>query len=215
MALMFGLAANLWAAGNGLKAEYFNNTNLVGTPALVRTDAAINFDWGANGPGSGIAADHFSARWSGQVEAPATGSYTIRAVADRGVRVRLNHAEVIDGWNSFQRTSAPQQLVAGKKYDLEVEYFESSGAATMKLFWAAPGQAQALIPQTQLFSAPITPGLAVPPVYVSSLVPTFSKNGWGPYERDRSNGEAAGGDGHTLTIGGVKFARGLGVHAVS
>jgi alpha-galactosidase len=40
-------------------------------------------------------------------------------------------------------------------------------------------------------------------------------NGWGPVERNTSNGESAAGDGHPLTIGGVDYAKGLGVHADS
>ncbi|MFC9392647.1 NPCBM/NEW2 domain-containing protein [Streptomyces sp. NPDC057027] len=40
-------------------------------------------------------------------------------------------------------------------------------------------------------------------------------NGWGPVERDRSNGEQAAGDGRTLTIGGTPYAKGLGTHAAS
>ena len=43
----------------------------------------------------------------------------------------------------------------------------------------------------------------------------FPRTDRGPYERNRSNGETAQGDGHTLAIGSVKFARGLGVHAES
>jgi beta-galactosidase len=42
-----------------------------------------------------------------------------------------------------------------------------------------------------------------------------SANGWGPVERDTSNGENAAGDGKPLTIGGTSYARGLGVHADS
>jgi beta-galactosidase len=42
-----------------------------------------------------------------------------------------------------------------------------------------------------------------------------SANGWGPVEKDRSNGEQGAGDGRTLTIGGVTYPRGLGVHATS
>ena len=34
-------------------------------------------------------------------------------------------------------------------------------------------------------------------------------------ERDRSNGEQPAGDGRTLTIGGVTYEKGLGVHAAS
>jgi NPCBM/NEW2 domain/Bacterial Ig-like domain len=52
-------------------------------------------------------------------------------------------------------------------------------------------------------------------VYVSDLSPTSAVNGWGPWEKDRSNGELAAGDGRPLTLNGVVFAKGLGVHAVS
>ncbi len=50
---------------------------------------------------------------------------------------------------------------------------------------------------------------------LSDLDWTSATNAWGPAERDRSNGEQAGGDGRPLTIGGQTFARGLGVHARS
>ena len=40
-------------------------------------------------------------------------------------------------------------------------------------------------------------------------------SGWGPVERDRSNGEARAGDGRIITVAGVPYTRGLGVHAPS
>ncbi|BBO35243.1 hypothetical protein PLANPX_4855 [Lacipirellula parvula] len=40
-------------------------------------------------------------------------------------------------------------------------------------------------------------------------------NGWGPIERDTSNGEAAAGDGVPMAIQGVGYVKGLGVHAFS
>jgi hypothetical protein len=52
-------------------------------------------------------------------------------------------------------------------------------------------------------------------VFVSDLTPTFAQNGWGPIEKDRSNGEMAAGDGGPLRINGVTYAKGLGVHAYS
>jgi alpha-galactosidase len=51
--------------------------------------------------------------------------------------------------------------------------------------------------------------------YVSDVPWTSWTNGWGPPERDRSNGEQGPADGHTITIGGVTYAKGVGVHAVS
>jgi alpha-galactosidase len=40
-------------------------------------------------------------------------------------------------------------------------------------------------------------------------------NGWGPVEKDMSNGETAAGDGHPITINGTVHTKGLGVHAPS
>jgi alpha-galactosidase len=51
--------------------------------------------------------------------------------------------------------------------------------------------------------------------YVSDLTWTSMTNGWGPVEKDMSNGEQAAGDGHTISIRGVTYAKGLGAHAVS
>ncbi|WP_457767691.1 NPCBM/NEW2 domain-containing protein [Cyanobium sp. ULC084] len=53
------------------------------------------------------------------------------------------------------------------------------------------------------------------PDYLSDLTPTAAVNGWGPYERDRSNGENGSADGRTLTLNGTTYAKGLGVHASS
>jgi alpha-galactosidase len=51
--------------------------------------------------------------------------------------------------------------------------------------------------------------------YLSDLPWLTADNGWGPVERDTSNGERAAGDGRPITIGGVVYAKGLGAHAPS
>jgi alpha-galactosidase len=81
------------------------------------------------------------------------------------------------------------------------------------LLWDPPNRGEEVIPQASLYSPAIT---AVPSsTYLSDLNPTFSQNNWGPYQRDRSNGETGANDGHTISLGGIKFSRGLGVHARS
>ncbi|MEZ4330284.1 MAG: NPCBM/NEW2 domain-containing protein [Myxococcota bacterium] len=52
-------------------------------------------------------------------------------------------------------------------------------------------------------------------VYLSDLPWTSETNGWGPAERDRSNGETAAGDGPPLRLDGVTYAKGIGAHAYS
>ncbi|MFF5204371.1 NPCBM/NEW2 domain-containing protein [Streptosporangium sp. NPDC000396] len=52
-------------------------------------------------------------------------------------------------------------------------------------------------------------------VYASDLTPLESANGWGPVEKDRSNGEDDANDGTTLSLAGTTYAKGLGAHAYS
>ncbi|MEV5611280.1 NPCBM/NEW2 domain-containing protein [Streptomyces sp. NPDC052225] len=68
-------------------------------------------------------------------------------------------------------------------------------------------------------TVPVTAHVATaPPAGTSSLgdLPWLSTtNGWGPVERNTSNGENGAGDGNPITIGGTVYAKGLGVHAES
>lgn len=64
--------------------------------------------------------------------------------------------------------------------------------------------------------------LAPPPAgtatssFLSDLCPAAgAQNGWGPVERDQSNGEDAAADGGPLTIADVIYGKGLGTHAPS
>ena len=51
--------------------------------------------------------------------------------------------------------------------------------------------------------------------YLSDRMASSAINGWGPFEKDRSNGDVGPADGTTITLNGVTFAKGLGVHAPS
>jgi alpha-galactosidase len=66
---------------------------------------------------------------------------------------------------------------------------------------------------------PLTASVVVAPPsgtsYLSDLPWLTATNGWGPAERDTSNGESAAGDGRPITLGGAVYAKGLGVHAES
>lgn len=53
------------------------------------------------------------------------------------------------------------------------------------------------------------------PDYLSNRTPVSASNGSGPVEVDRSNGGPAGGDGGRLSLDGVGYDKGLGVHARS
>ncbi|RZQ62903.1 alpha-galactosidase [Amycolatopsis suaedae] len=50
---------------------------------------------------------------------------------------------------------------------------------------------------------------------LSDVAWAYARNGYGPPERDMSNGSVPAGDGKPLTINGVRYAKGIGAHAVS
>ncbi|GBF06812.1 glycosyl hydrolase family protein [Deinococcus aerius] len=52
--------------------------------------------------------------------------------------------------------------------------------------------------------------------FLADLTPSAAPtNGYGPYEKNMSNGQRAAGDGNPITIGGTAYPKGLGVHAAS
>ena len=53
------------------------------------------------------------------------------------------------------------------------------------------------------------------PLYLSDTTWTSATNGWGPTEKDLSNGEGLAADGNPINLNGVVFGKGLGVHAPS
>lgn len=80
---------------------------------------------------------------------------------------------------------------------------------------AATGSGLALAQQEVMTVLVVPPPAPVQTSYLSDLEWVSTTNGWGPVERDRSNGETGPTDGRPIRIGGQAYARGLGVHAPS
>lgn len=116
----------------GLEGEYFNNQNLEGTPALVRTDRRIRFEWGEDGYVSGGPPEHFAVRWTGYFIPKTSGEYKFYVSADDGIRLYLDDQRVIDDWQRHAETldTYVRQLESGHAYRLRLEYFQAVGTAT-------------------------------------------------------------------------------------
>ena len=74
---------------------------------LTRTDATVDFDWGRGSPGSQVNSNYFSVKWTGQVKAPVSGTYTFTVTGDDGVRLFLNGVKVIDAWRDQGAAPTP------------------------------------------------------------------------------------------------------------
>jgi beta-glucosidase len=131
----------------GVKAEYFNNKDLSGPAAAVRTDARIDFNWGRYKPVPELSENNFSIRWTGKLKVPESGNYTLGFTADDGARLYVDGKLLVDAWASNPKKTATSEITleAGRSYDLRMEYFQNNREAVAKLVWSYPRLAERMI----------------------------------------------------------------------
>jgi len=137
---------------NGLKAEYFNNRELKGSPSCIRVDPQIDFHWFDGAPRKDFDGDNFSVRWTGTLVPDRTGWYRLASFCTVNYRLWLGDSLLARSNFRFRGESADARLQAtkaielraGEKYKLVVEMAEFYGDAQFNLLWSrpAPGMEQ-------------------------------------------------------------------------
>lgn len=125
-----GAPINVW------RGEYFNNITLAGTPALVRNDERLDFNWGSGSPAPGvIGADRFAVRWTRTLTL-SPGRYQFAATVDDGVRLWVDGRQVLNDWRvqSVRTLQAVVELTGGAT-PVQLDYFENTGEAVARLTW--------------------------------------------------------------------------------
>ncbi|MGK7924658.1 MAG: FG-GAP-like repeat-containing protein [Spirulina sp.] len=147
------LPAGVEGQGNGLLGKYYDELNF-NNFVFERTDAQVDFDWQTSSPNINIAADTFSIQWTGQIEALYSETYTFYTEGEEGVRLKVNGQVLIDDWNNgyWEQHSGTIALVAGQKYDIELDYYENGGHASIELLWESSSQTKEIVPQAFLYS---------------------------------------------------------------
>ncbi|MFD0313449.1 NPCBM/NEW2 domain-containing protein [Streptomyces flavalbus] len=178
---------------------------------------AASGDWAAHPPAVDVAVDGGTLL---EAASPATLTGTVtnlgRTTARR-VSVALTGP---DGWTVTPATATTAaSLAPGRTLRTAWRVTAPTGTATgahaltLRTSYRSPSGT----PVTT--TLPLTVSVVVPPPtgtsYLSDLPWLAAGNGWGPVERDTSNGEQAAGDGRPITVGGTAYAKGLGVHAPS
>lgn len=124
---------------NGLKGEYYSNKDFNGTPK-VRTDENLDYDPINRPPDPFLPKAPVSIRWTGDLQPTVSGEYTLSLQTDDGCRLFLDGKKLIDSWveRSAQSDKVVVNLEAGKKYKLQVDYFDGGGECLARLYWKAP-----------------------------------------------------------------------------
>jgi glucose/arabinose dehydrogenase len=140
----------------GLAQTVYNNRTRSGA-SVASNVPGINFDWGSGSPAPGIAPDTFFIRWQGYVRPQFSERYTFDADANDGVRLYIDNQLVIDRWeNGTGESSGSIDLVASRRYTIQLDYFENTGTAHARLFWSSPSVPKQIVPRNRL-SAPVVP----------------------------------------------------------
>jgi beta-glucosidase len=126
--------------GHGLQGQYYANTSLSGSPVVTRTDPNVSDTW-TGSPAPGLPATNWSAKWTGTLAPPTTGTYTFGLTSDDGSRLLINGQPVIDNWRdqAANTETAQVNLTAGTPVQIEVDYYQAGGDATVNLGWVEPG----------------------------------------------------------------------------
>src|SRR5262249_50739633 len=115
---------------------------------IVQDTPTIDFDWGFGSPTNGIPVDSFSARWTGTIMPTVSDSYAFSALAAGGVRIYLDDQMILDNWIEHPESEAfalPRELLAGSVYKLRVDFFETTGRASIHVFWSTSSMPKQLV----------------------------------------------------------------------
>ena len=152
--LMLGLVG-VASGVEGLLGEYYHGSasdpwqNLV----MERMDPTVDFNWGGSPEPGIVNADNFTVRWLGEVEVPASGTYTFHTQSDDGIRLWVNNEQLIDNWTNHGDThdSGDITLTAGQRYEIRLEFYEAGGGAVCELSWSTPSLTRETIPSQYLW----------------------------------------------------------------
>ncbi|MEU6863820.1 sulfatase-like hydrolase/transferase [Streptomyces sp. NPDC046876] len=151
-------------------------------------------------------------------------AFTVTATLDNGSARPWTSAALTlrapAGWTvaTVSPTTA-DQLSAGGRLAASWQVTPPAAAAPATT-WEVTAEGTALTPAGPV-RYPATSTVPTPPPaptrdsYLSDLTWISATNGWGPVERDTSNGKNAAGDGPLISFGGTTYPKGLGVHAPS
>ena len=132
----------------GLKGEYFTNKELKGSPALIRIDTVIDFNWWRTSPITGSdKGEDFSVRWTGTFTPEVSAVYTFSTISGDGARLFINGKKIIDSW--WEHPPSPiigfDTLEAGVEYPIVLEYFFTQSYSKMRFEFGSELTAQSTI----------------------------------------------------------------------
>ena len=121
----------------GMRAEYWNNTKMEGAPVATAVyNSPIKLNNGGNTVfAPGVELENFSGRYKGIFTPKKDGKVIMEVEADDGLRLIVNGDTIHDRFSAahgVQKRNKEFSVKAGQKYDVQVDYIQTSGMAHMQ-----------------------------------------------------------------------------------
>lgn len=137
--------------GMGLRVSYYDDLRHNNVyHKLSRIDSVVHI----NHAGVGLSdTSRFSVSWTGYIEPLYTQKYRLYTNTDEGVRLWVDGRLIIskrDTTNAAEYSDSVA-MIAGLRYPVRMEVFETVGASSASLSWSSSSQLKEEIPSSQLY----------------------------------------------------------------
>lgn len=168
----------MWAKPErGIQGIYFNDHGWNKDEIKIeRVDSTIDFDFGHEGPGSGIQAKKFYIHWTGGLKVDHTGEYEFVVHGSTSFMFHLGREDFVLIDNNVQSGNQTEFrrtifLTAGRVYPFRLEMRQrerkaETPPAFMRLAWVTPGGTEQIIPTHNLI-----PGWCPPSFSLQTKLP--------------------------------------------
>ncbi|XZE45029.1 DUF1588 domain-containing protein [Pirellulaceae bacterium SH467] len=145
----------------GVRAQYFDGDRFKKeNEKIARVDPVIDFDFGKESPGEGIAAESFYIYWEGSLLPEKTGRYEIVVNSSCSFKMsfgKLDRIFIDNHVQSGDKTEFRQSihLTAGRLYPFKIDFIQRKRKtelppARIRLSWVPPGGVEQTIPDHHL-----------------------------------------------------------------
>ena len=136
----------------GILGQYYNNIWFLEPFIEEKIDYKFDFNWDENTNIINNLNDFISIRWIGALLSPENNVFTFSISSDDGIRIFINHKNVLDHLNSpCDDCNFSYNMKENEYYWIKIEFVQLQGPCRFKLYWQSSSRPQEIIPSEFLF----------------------------------------------------------------
>jgi beta-glucosidase len=118
----------------GLTATYYNDTTESGPVAATGKVSGLTLDWGGESPAPGVDSTGWSAKLTGTLDVPATGTYALSLSLNGTASVTIDGQQVFPSAGGFGSVSSASVTLPAGPASIEVDYADIFNTGVINVF---------------------------------------------------------------------------------